>query len=725
MSLHPTWDGPVWTKRQRLSFPPPWGWQQGAQAPEEIDFSSFGLPLYLCHGDCDDAVLTSAEGERETLPVCEDVLYQALDHRLFWVKAPRSGHVFFYSQVERGAKPEPDEGAAAGVLQIFKTWDINGDGIISETELCSVLAEVGIEEQKARRMFESADMNSDGQIDYAEFVHWVYHGDIPSELRQRLLGQSGLTLMQAEATLPLADFFRDDVNAILSRWVLQSDVKHNPAAKISIRNFGDDAPTGGRIGQAIAMDTVAGYIALGRSLSFSSTEGSRLHLRAHFFDDGEEYSATGHWLGLQSGLGTASIGLGFAMDGCYSVLNGKVAGADIGKYYRWTRTSVDRTAGWHLFEIVLEEGEVKFIIDSELVLYAPAEGGTCDGTEVWLYARCGGAGVWAGVELFYLPKPEHAEPRVRPGGRYPWVVHTEKGRWQADDQGILQSVLFERGAVAFVTPCRQRLIDSFSRVPRKYPYLPGMDSMLGKTYKIIAMSPDGMVGLPAPDYSDDDVWWFPPRADAVVVAMSAAQAAVAEREAQAAQPEELPIEETVEAPEAVEEPPPVEEPPAATDLGGLNIECWTIPTEDDVSRIDRVMGSFLTALRDAEYVMPDNIRRLQSCRAEGHSSCLVYRFGTRRVHVATRGEEGGRLSVVVRVGGGYMDFVEFVRRHGHIEHLRLQKQRDREGRDVVRCTSVMTGGKVKAVASRSRATSPSGSAGRRPSRPPSPSRAAR
>jgi len=621
-------DSRVWTRRQRLTFP----------SVRSGSGSNYSLPLYLCNTDT-DIVLTQAEGNRHQLAAYEDVLYQALDHRLFWLEGQPSGNVLLYCQPE-----EP----------IARTY---------------------IDE------------------------------DQPSEL----------ALTQPEAVLQLADFFRDDVASIRSRWQLCTDIMHDPTKRISTMDLQSSAPACGSIGQALVLDTAAGFLALSRSPFISVEDDSRLHVRVHFFDDGQNYTAMGHWLGIKSAMGTAAIGIGFAIEGCYSVLNGEVPTGEKGKYVGWNRTSVDREVGWHLFEIVLEGGMVRFIIDGELVFNAPSEG-SCASTEVCLVSRCGGSGIWAGVELFHLPRLAASETQdPRPGARRPWMVHTEKGRWQADDSGVLQDVWFEPGAVALITAVEQQLIDSFSRVLPKYEYKAGMQEMLGRTYKVLSVNADGMVGLESYDGSDDGIWWFPPYATALVVVdsmnippppppppaplpnavqynvLQAADPGISEQHGQAG---------VSEAEQLAEETGNVTSPAG---VGNLTISRWSrgMPTDEHLAQVDRAMDSLLDALRQADVVLPNNIRRLQRCRVEGHSNCLVYSFGTRRVHLATRGTDAGRLDIVVRCGGGYMDFMEFARRHGSLEQLRLQRQQGIAGREMVRMTSVLSSGRIKAVSNSS------------------------
>merc|ERR1711924_525200 len=69
-----------------------------------------------------------------------------------------------------------------------------------------------------------------------------------------------------------------------------------------------------------------------------------------------------------------------------------------------------------------------------------------------------------------------------------------------------------------------------------------------------------------------------------------------------------------------------------------------------------------------------------------HANCYVYRFGTRRLHVQ---DQGGRLSIVVRCGGGFLDFATFAQRHGRIEQLKLHPRSDLQGSQTLRFNSVL------------------------------------
>lgn len=519
--------------------------------------------------------------------------------------------------------------------------------------------------------------------------------------------------------LPIGEFFRDGLHDVLGRWTVTSEaltdsrITLEPLLPAGIEGSEVGSPACYEAGQALRLDTSHGFIAMSRSPArkLENPMESCVHLRAHFFDHGDDNSALGHWLSCSSKLGSASIGLAFGIDGCYSTLPGEVATCAKGRHFGWLRTSVERSRGWHLLELLFEKGDVHFSVDGEPVGTMDA-GAPSAVEEIQLVSRCGGDGVWAGVELFHTPALRHSWQMglrdMSAGGREPWKVLQEEGRWQVDDNGIMQNVQFEMGAVARITAIKQRLIDSFSRCPAKYSYLPRMEEMLGLTYRICKINSDGMVGLPAPDGSSDSIWWFPPVAAALVVPDPSEVAAVVEARGQA------PADQVPEVPalpgmvlsagaeaNSDEDPSPSSAsaaPPSPVLIGGLAIECWSIPGEGDLERMERVMAVFTDALQSAQVPMPDNIRRIQRCTAPQHAGCFVYNFGTKRMHVATRMTEAGRLLLVVRCGGGFIDFVEFARRHGSVEQLRIQKRPASGvgGREVVRLTSVLARGKVRA-----------------------------
>jgi len=64
--------------------------------------------------------------------------------------------------------------------------------------------------------------------------------------------------------------------------------------------------------------------------------------------------------------------------------------------------------------------------------------------------------------------------------------------------------------------------------------------------------------------------------------------------------------------------------------------------------------------------------------------------------------------LVVRIGGGFIDFVEFVRRNGSLEKLRLERRPDSKGHEHIRLSSVMSHGRmqVREMPAANRTTTP-------------------
>jgi len=62
------------------------------------------------------------------------------------------------------------------IMGTFKKWDCNADGFISKEELKRVLNLLGVPDAAISAIFTVADTNTDGKIDYKEFVDWLYSG---------------------------------------------------------------------------------------------------------------------------------------------------------------------------------------------------------------------------------------------------------------------------------------------------------------------------------------------------------------------------------------------------------------------------------------------------------------------------------------------------------------------------------------------------------------------
>lgn len=72
----------------------------------------------------------------------------------------------------------------------FRSWDKNNDGGIDKDEFKEVLVSIGVAEDDLLGMFEKADLNHDGRINYEEFITWI-QGDIPVEVREEVYAGHG------------------------------------------------------------------------------------------------------------------------------------------------------------------------------------------------------------------------------------------------------------------------------------------------------------------------------------------------------------------------------------------------------------------------------------------------------------------------------------------------------------------------------------------------------
>eukprot|EP00928_Gymnodinium_smaydae_P042224 TRINITY_DN28461_c0_g1_i1.p1 TRINITY_DN28461_c0_g1~~TRINITY_DN28461_c0_g1_i1.p1 ORF type:complete len:743 (-),score=86.90 TRINITY_DN28461_c0_g1_i1:345-2573(-) len=504
-----------------------------------------------------------------------------------------------------------------------------------------------------------------------------------------------------EQVVALADFFQGGVDSVLARWTLNSEKDFERA-----RHWVSTEPLEELRGSGLRVDTARSYMAFSRSLSTLAHSGTqRVYARAHFYDDGS--ASLAHWFGYESHFGSAAVGCAFGIESCYSFLNGRIPKGQSKEYAGWQRTLIERSKGWHLFELEFDGFTTCFTIDGEQVAKFECEGCT-EGETVWLISRCGGDGVWAGVEVFHAPCSLNAWSaevhNVTPMSRPPWNIKAENGRWQANDIGVVKPLVIRTGAIARVTPIKRRLMESFDvpSVPSKYTYDPKLDCMLGGEYEVIAISREGMCGVASLEGSDGGLWWLPPLVlkvvkDAPEDANESKSHDVEDTESPSSS-QAIPVATASHATVDQASSETACATPPVAGICGLAIDCWSIPGEEDRERLDRCLTAFLTALEAAKVQLPGNISRVGDCSDKQHRGCSVFSFGTRRVHLTTRVTESGRILLVVRCGGGYLDFVEFARRHGSLESLRLERMSNGRGRDVVKFTSVLSRGKVRAVA---------------------------
>lgn len=98
---------------------------------------------------------------------------------------PACGHKFHAPCAERWLTSSKascplcggDQAMQESVLQAFRRFDINGDGLFDANEMKEVLA--GLDpgmwtDERVTRLFHSIDVDKDGKIDTQEFVNWVF-----------------------------------------------------------------------------------------------------------------------------------------------------------------------------------------------------------------------------------------------------------------------------------------------------------------------------------------------------------------------------------------------------------------------------------------------------------------------------------------------------------------------------------------------------------------------
>lgn len=93
------------------------------------------------------------------------------------------------------------------VRELFRKWDSDGNGVISEEELADVLRELcpHFSPEHIRALFQAADVNGDGSIDYEEFINF-------------LAGKTSakLSAEDLEALRALFNRFDEDANGLLT-----------------------------------------------------------------------------------------------------------------------------------------------------------------------------------------------------------------------------------------------------------------------------------------------------------------------------------------------------------------------------------------------------------------------------------------------------------------------------------------------------------------------------
>ncbi|XP_061172189.1 uncharacterized protein LOC133181651 [Saccostrea echinata] len=71
----------------------------------------------------------------------------------------------------------PEFNPMADMLEAFKVFDKNGDGVISVSELRQVMNNLGerLTDRELQKMFRDADQDGDGEINFNEFLKMMMH----------------------------------------------------------------------------------------------------------------------------------------------------------------------------------------------------------------------------------------------------------------------------------------------------------------------------------------------------------------------------------------------------------------------------------------------------------------------------------------------------------------------------------------------------------------------
>ncbi|ELU00552.1 hypothetical protein CAPTEDRAFT_227092 [Capitella teleta] len=75
-----------------------------------------------------------------------------------------------------GVQP-PSVHGQASMRYVFRSFDVDGNGVIDKKELKAVFAEMGkhFSEDEINRMMELVDTDGSGTLDYEEFIEKVFH----------------------------------------------------------------------------------------------------------------------------------------------------------------------------------------------------------------------------------------------------------------------------------------------------------------------------------------------------------------------------------------------------------------------------------------------------------------------------------------------------------------------------------------------------------------------
>ena len=82
----------------------------------------------------------------------------------------------FIEMMPKAAPKEKDGNAEEEMMEAFKVFDSDGNGMITADELRQIMANLGekLTEEEVEEMVKEADIDGDGQINYEEFVRMMF-----------------------------------------------------------------------------------------------------------------------------------------------------------------------------------------------------------------------------------------------------------------------------------------------------------------------------------------------------------------------------------------------------------------------------------------------------------------------------------------------------------------------------------------------------------------------
>lgn len=138
--------------------------------------------VFATYDENGDGYICKSELERFMRKLDVDVSEEEILYMIDSVDVNRDGCVDFeeFLELHTSLAERDQEGCGAEqhdedaeLLEAFQVFDRNQDGFISETELQTVLRNLGINPgvkvQDCQRMISAVDRNNDGQVDFSEF----------------------------------------------------------------------------------------------------------------------------------------------------------------------------------------------------------------------------------------------------------------------------------------------------------------------------------------------------------------------------------------------------------------------------------------------------------------------------------------------------------------------------------------------------------------------------